>query len=612
MNDTVSDSALFSSSTADRRTMAAARGAIAHNRAEFAALESAALACEDPLEAVALARMAYEYAMFNHPGLLTSVRLESLLHDFGRLVPGTIRACASATGAERVLHVASEVYESGGHGRVLERWIEHDRERVPTVLLLNGDIPVPDSVVRAVASRNGCFARISRNADSFNRAAELRLLAARHDLIVLHIHNHEVIAAIALADPAARPPCILVNHASHLMWAGVGCADVVVNFSDLEAATSVARRGVPAQRSLVLPLPAALKDLPSRVQARAALGLEPDAPVMLTMATPYKLRPVFDVSYREIADAALEALPDATLLLVGPSSEDAIVRSDPRVRVLGEVNDPSPLFAAADILIDSWPLTGGTTVTDAAAAGLPILAFADPPRPILSIPESRLDGTVVRAADLDAFGTRLRELWENPDLRARLGERARAAIETQHIAGWPQAMESVLLSARRHHGSAAPPVSSQPGQITEWEAVIQAQRASDTQNWTLANVYARNIQMLPASRRPGSMDEVRARIEMISGQAPRPPRVLAAPRVERQQIERTLARMRELIAAGSATSGVILVAAELVDEAIALIEPAMSEGAEIDIELQVGDDPHAGAAPADIVLSSDDQILAPT
>jgi glycosyltransferase involved in cell wall biosynthesis len=504
------------------------------------------------------------------------------------------------------------MYESGGHGRVLERWIEHDRERVPTVLFLNGDNPVPDSVVRAVASRNGCFARVSRNADSFSRAAELRLLAARHDLIVLHIHNHEVIAAIALADPAARPPCILVNHASHLMWAGVGCADVVVNFSDLEAATSVARRGVPPQRSLVLPLPAALKDLPSRAQARAALGLEPDAFVMLTMAASYKLRPVFDVSYREIADAALEALPDATLLLVGPCSEDAVVRSDPRVRVLGGVSDPSPLLAAADILIDSWPLTGGTTVTDAAAAGLPILAFADPPRPILSIPESRLDGTVVRAADLDAFGTRLRELWENPDLRAKLGERARAAIETQHIAGWSQAMESVLVTARRHHGSAAPPVASQPGQITEWEAVIEAQRASDTQNWTLANVYARNIQMLPASRRPGSMDEVQARIETIRGQAPRPPRVLAAPRVDRQQIERTLVRMRELIADGSAASGVILVAAELVDEAIALIEPAMSEGVEIDIELQVGDDPHAGAAPADIVLSSDDQILAPT
>jgi glycosyltransferase involved in cell wall biosynthesis len=606
MNPSVSDSPLFSSSPADRRTMANARGAIARNRGELAAIEGAALDCDDPVEAVALARMAYEYAMFSHPGLLASPRLERLLHDLGRrFVPGRDE---HTPGDERVLHIATEVYESGGHGRVLERWVEHDVERTPTVLFVNGDHPVPDSVVRAVSARQGSFARIARGGDMFARARELRALASRHDLVVLHIHNHEVLVALALADPRGRPPTILVNHSSHLMWAGVGCSDVVVSFSEQESDLNVARRGVPPERSHVLPLPSTPKQLPSRAEARAALGLDPHAPVLLSMGATYKLHPVFTLAYRELAHAALEALPDATLLLVGPHEQDGVVPPHPRLRVLGVVPDASSVFAAADILIDSWPLTGGTTVTDAGAAGLTVVALADPPLPILSVPASALDGTVVRAADLDALRERLVELWASPETRSELARRARAAVESQHGAGWPAAMERAVAAAVEHHGAAEPPAEAPPAQIAEWEAVILAQRAFETQHSPLHEVYARNIALLPEGRRPQSVPEIAARIAEARARAPKPPRVIAAPRVEREQIERTLTRMRELIATGVCASAVILVAAELVDDAVALIEPlladgARADGADIDVELGVGVDPAVVARPGDVVLA---------
>jgi glycosyltransferase involved in cell wall biosynthesis len=622
MNPTVSDSPLFSSSPADRRTMAGARGAIAQNRSEFSAIERAASDCDDPLEAVALARMAYEYAMYSHPGLLASAPLEQLLHDAGRRFvpgeekgaaaawrPGAPPAVASAGDVKRVLHIATEVYESGGHGRVLERWIEHDVQRIPTVLFLNGDHPVPDSVVRAVAARDGSFARITRSADMFGRARELRALAQRHDLVVLHIHNHEVLVALALADPFGRPPTILVNHSSHLMWAGVGCADVLVSFSDLEADLNVSRRGVPSQRSLVLPLPTAPKQLPARSDARAALGLDPDAPVLLSMGATYKLHPVFSLAYRELAQAALEALPDATLLLVGPRAEDGVLPPHPRLRVLGVLGDVSTVLAAADLLIDSWPLTGGTTVTDAGAAGLTVLALADPPRPMLSVPASALDGAVVRAADLDALRARLRELWASPETRSELARRARAAVEAQHSSGWPAAMERAVASAIEHRGAASPPTAGLSEPITEWEAVILAQRAFETQHSPLHEVYARNIALLPEQRRPQSVGEIAARIADARAHGPKPARAIAAPPVEREAIVRTLTRMRELIAAGVCVSAVILVPAELIDGAVALIEPAMAAGTEIDVELGVGEDPSAVARPGDVVLEQERDLV---
>jgi glycosyltransferase involved in cell wall biosynthesis len=603
----MSDSQLFLRSPADRRTMAGARGAIAKNRGEFAAIEGAAVECEDQLEAVALARMAYEYALFSHPGRLASAPLERLLHDAGRrLVRGSDAESVNADSPRRVLHVATEVYESGGHGRVLERWIEHDADRVPTVLFVNGEHSVPDSVVRAVAARDGSFARITRDTDMFTRARELRAIACRHDLVVLHIHNQEAIVALALAEAAGRPATILVNHSSHLMWTGVGCADVVVSFSELESQVAVERRGVAPQRSLVLPLPTTPKDLPSRAQARSALGLDPDAPVLLTMGAVYKLHPVFTLAYRELAQAALEALPDATLLLVGPGPENGVVTPDPRIRVMGVVADTAPMFAAADILLDSWPLTGGTTVTDAGAAGLAVVALADPPRPMLSVPDSALGGAVVRAADLDVLADRLRELWASREMRAELAARARAAVQSQHGSGWAEAMERAVAAAVEHRGKAAPPSAVASEEITEWEAVILAQRAFETQHSPLAQVYARNVGLLPESRRPQSMEEIAGRIAAARSQAPKPPRVLAKPPVRDEDIKLTLERMRELVLSGSVVSGVILVSAESVDEAVRLIEPALAEGDEIDIELQAGEDLAAVAMPSDVILGEQD------
>ncbi len=270
---------------ADRRALAHARGAIGEHRAAFELLAGGALRAEDPLEAAAFARMAYTYGMFNHPGVLASAPLERLLHGLGREhVPGAAggrpataphaspqlpaadgsTAPATPGRPERVLHVATVVYETGGHGRVLERWLERDARRTPTVLLLKEDEPVPGSLTRSVDAAGGCFAPPLGPGTLFERARALRALAADHDLVVLHVSNHEVIVPLAFADPAGRSPTILCNHASHQLWTGIGCADVVANLNEFDQAETVVRRGVASERSLVLRPP------PRRARSRAA------------------------------------------------------------------------------------------------------------------------------------------------------------------------------------------------------------------------------------------------------------------------------------------------------------------------------------------------------
>jgi hypothetical protein len=589
---------------ADRRALARARGAIGEHRAAFELLAAGALRAEDQLEAAALARMAFTYGMFNHPGVLSSAPLERLLHALGREhVPGS--AVARVAGArERVLHVATVVYETGGHGRVLERWLARDAARTPTVLLLKEDEPIPASLTRAVTAAGGMFAPQLPPGDLFARARALRALAAHHDLIVLHVSNHEVVVPLAFADPAGRPPTILCNHASHQLWTGVGCADVVANLNDFDAATSVVRRGVAPERNLVLRAPAAPRTLPPREVARAELGLDPNAPVVLTIASPYKLRAVLSPAYRDLAAAVLDAVADATLLLVGPRAQDGVTPEHPRIRALGPLADIAPPLAAADLLLDSWPVTGGTTVLDAGAAGLPVLALGDPPPEMVGAPPDLLGGAIARAPDVAALGARAAQLLAAPGTRAQLADRASAVVAERHGDGWAAEMERVVAAAREHRGCARPPAVDRAAPVapSDWEAVIQLVREGHEQACTLEQAYLWNAPELPLHRRPRSGADLAERLGRLRAAAPITCRAVAAPPIEPVAIRAALDKARALVRGGEVAGCVLVVAPEQVEEAIPHVEAALAAGDDLDVELLAGADAAAVAGPLDVVV----------
>ncbi len=626
------DASPFWCDPADRRALARARGAIAEHRATFELLSTGALQAGDPLEAAAIARMAFTYGMFNHPGVLASAPLERLLHALGREhVPAVAdtggavtvhsRAREADAGApparrERVLHVATVVYETGGHGRVLERWLERDAARTPTVLLLKEDEPAPASLMQALDAAGGVLAPHLPPGDLFARARALRALAAHHDLVVLHVSNHEVVIPLAFADPAGRPPTILCNHASHQLWTGVGCADVVANLNDFDAETTITRRGVSPERSLVLRAPAAPRALPTRADARRTLGLDANAPVVLTIASPYKLRAMLAPAYRDLAAAVLDAVPAATLLLVGPRPEDCIVPAgDPRIRVLGPLPDIAPQLAAADLLLDSWPVTGGTTVLDAGAAGLPVLALGDPPPEMVGAPLDSLDGAIARAPDLAALGARGAALLADPDARASLAARASAVVAARHGEGWAGEMEALVAAARAHAGRAAPPGAGLPAALadgtangqdehatSDWEAVIQLVRDGHEQSCTLEQAYLWNAPELPPHRRPRSGADLAERLGRMRAVAQAPRRAVAAPAIDHAAIAHTIEQARALARVGEVSGCALVVAPERIEDAIPHIEAALACGEDLDVELLAGADVEAVAGPRDVVL----------
>ena len=200
--------------------------------------------------------------------------------------------------------------------------------------------------------------------------------------------------------------------------------------------------------------------LPSDVRAerRAAWGVPPDA-----VAIAFVGRLGVDKGIVELASAwrqIRDEFPDAHLILAGPVDEtrDRLpagvldgFRDDPRVSVLGLLQETGGVYAAADLVVHPSYREGFPNVPlEAAAMGLPVITTT-----ATGCRDSVLDGVtgaLVPVADAAALASVLRRYLSSPALRASHGTagRARALRDFAPRRIWEAYLEEyrVLLRAR--------------------------------------------------------------------------------------------------------------------------------------------------------------------
>jgi hypothetical protein len=197
-------------------------------------------------------------------------------------------------------------------------------------------------------------------------------------------------------------------------------------------------------------------EMPARERSRAALGLPPEARVLLTVASPYKLRPLRGRDLRELVSAEVADQPDAWWLVAGPAPggewQPFEQRAGGRVRCLGVRSDLELLYSAADLYLDSWPFTSQTALRDAAAHGLPLLAvdWHGPGAVILGARGSSLDPALIPLSDAASLREAVR-LAADPPRRRAAGRLARtAAAQGGKDAAWRRHLDAVYrLAAER-------------------------------------------------------------------------------------------------------------------------------------------------------------------
>lgn len=388
--------------------------------------------------AAAWTRVAAAFATTNPHGALRDPRLDQTLDEVARTaLPRTVPR-PPGKGRRRVLHVLSEGHLVGGHLRMAMRWIESDADSASSVIFTRPGFESAE--LASLARRHGGTASALEFTSLLERAGLLRAAGEGADVIVCHTHCDDPVPAIAFGGDYDGPPVVLVNHADHVFGLGAGNVSLLVSQRAIAAEAAVEARGYPQGCQFVSPLPVpGVERGQPREEAKRALGVDPGQVLALTLARPVKYRPApWHPGFAEVLGPALEALPGLTLLAVGPDPEDpewkALAAAAPgRVLVPGLEEAPGRYLDAADLYLDSFPFASITSMLEAGARGVPVLAsrmYGGMQRLMSSA--GPLDDVALGAADPEAYRAELAGLVGDPGRRAAAGAAAAEAVRERH------------------------------------------------------------------------------------------------------------------------------------------------------------------------------------
>ena len=401
----------------------------------------------DPEARLNWLKVAAEFAWWFHAGRYADGRIENPALAIGRRLQDILPEDSTSSAIpnvspgqtparRRVLHVATTLYDTGGHSRLIKNWIENDKNSVHSTLLTDQTVEIPQWMTKTVAESGGCMFTLPPKSLLMQKARSLRSIAQRaFDLVVLHHHPNDVVPIVAFGSDDC-PPVALVNHADHVFWLGTSIADIVLNIRSFADRISETRRF--AKKNFLLPVPLSIPSLSvTKTEARRFLNIPEDQTVLLTISPPYKFTSTDTHDFFVTAGKILTQNPAAHLYVIGirPDQSHEHLRRGKieRLHFLGTVEDPTLYRLSADLYLDSMPYGSLMALLETAALGVcPVLMYA-PPAPQYDMSEElEFSGLVTCPQTEDEYVAKVNHLIAHPEVRQEIGARARERVLSYH------------------------------------------------------------------------------------------------------------------------------------------------------------------------------------
>jgi hypothetical protein len=391
-----------------------------------------------------------------HPGRYADGRIENAAFAVGERLDDFLPANGAAvelaepvpSAPRRVLHVATSVYNTGGHTRLIKNWVERDENSHHHLLLTNQETsPLPGELTQAVEQRHGKVMVLPKSLSMLERASYLRNVArANFDVVVLHTNPDDVVPIVALASRDV-PPVALLNHADHVFWIGSSIADVIVDLRTYGQRLSETRRY--AKQTFMLPIPLNLKQPSiSREEARRRLNLTETDVMLLSIGAAYKYIPTPTHNFYQTISNILERNPEAHFYQVGidqSTSAQFLPQRHARAHFLGRLEDPTLYEVAADIYLEGFPQGSLTAMLETAALGVSTVLMYAPPIPNADMAETLGGKDSVRSTESeDEYIGYVTELIENAEKRTSAGRQFSEFIVSTHSSvRWRAQLEEI-------------------------------------------------------------------------------------------------------------------------------------------------------------------------
>ncbi len=383
------------------------------------------------------------FAWRNHPGYYSDGRIENILFNYGMHLEShcdrvkTEAQTAGLFSGEKeysIIHVATKLFEVGGHTRALYQFIKRHEDNRQLVVLTGQNLQnVPRWFTEGIES----VPIISLNSieSLFERAGVLRQLAGMAACVVLYHHPDDPVPVIALSHDT-KPPVLLLNHAHSWFWLGASIIDMVLAPSEFHARFTLATR--PLKNVSYFPF-TQLDDLDTgfghkdKRGAKQKLGMNPDAICVMTIGTPEKFIPNAGYNFYRTAQKIVERFDTVELFVIGVSENSELRKqygiSSQKIHFLGFVDDPTDYYRASDICLDALPQPslGGTIYAALIGLACPVFKYGasnvfNGKNFFTASLYRRYIGTVNNELEyLDTLGF----LIDNPELRIRIAEEIR-------------------------------------------------------------------------------------------------------------------------------------------------------------------------------------------
>ncbi|MGK2966657.1 MAG: glycosyltransferase [Tepidiformaceae bacterium] len=221
-----------------------------------------------------------------------------------------------------------------------------------------------------------------------------------------------------------------------------------------------------------------------RAASRAALGIDPEAPVLLWVGRLERLKGV-DIL---LSAAAQLERPDLQVLIVGGDDRAAPLRAEleaqaaaegvtANVRFTGAVpHDTLPAYySAADVcVVPSYYESFGLVAVEAMACGTPVVASRV--GGLASTVDDGVNGYLIPWRCPEPFAEKLAVLLGNPELRANFSRAARKSVERYRWRNIALEMTRLYDGAIREHRSRGPANEGRAFGAEVYEAAILAAR----------------------------------------------------------------------------------------------------------------------------------------
>ena len=359
----------------------------------------------------------------------------------------------------RVLHAITRLTLGGSSENTIASCVALDRAGFECSLAAS--FRESDAASLVDARRRGCRVvdlpalgrEVAPLADLTALAQILRLIRRERPAIV-HTHTSKAGFIGRLAAVIARVPAVIHQPHGHVFYGyysprrtavftalerqAARWTDRIVTLTDRGAAEHLTRGIGRAAQYVAVPSGVPTAELraaaPTRTEARARLGLDPDTFVVVGLG---RLVPIkgFDLLVRALPAVAAQ-IPSTRVVLVGDGAErgrlDALACAlgvGARLDLAGKVFSVTTHLAAADVLaVPSRNEGMGRVMVEAMALRIPVVATA-----VGGIPDVVVDGEcgrLVASEDADAFSAALIELGRDEALRRKLGEAAEVRAES--------------------------------------------------------------------------------------------------------------------------------------------------------------------------------------